>query len=333
MISESPAALTAKRLASLVRHRELELFSLTGTTGGEPLRVLVADDGATLSYVKALAFEDEPDVKRVGKSGAFAAPGLAGAGADVVVVGANCMLSGLYARNGFTLVPKWVRLFLPTTEETYPRLYNFGRQTRKYFKWMLKKVKEEGFECDIVSDPSWLRVFYDDMYTPYAKSRFGELAVVHSLSEVRRKFSSGFGVVVGKGGEPVAGAVISRRGRVISIPHFGVVESNLDAYRAGGNFALDYFVVEWAHSSGIERVDFGHSRAFLTDGVLRYKLNWHMDVVDDDDAIGVFAIATPGRTPSARRFLARNRFYELTPDGPRLTGGSVEEEEGGREPA
>jgi hypothetical protein len=144
---------------------------------------------------------------------------------------------------------------------------------------------------------------------------------------VKSVFSQGAGVVVKKEGKEMAGAVVSYNGRTMRIPHFGAPENGVDAFRDGSAFALDYFVAELAHSSGYDYVDFGHSRPFLSDGILRYKLNWHMEVRDDDDSVGVFAIATPGRTAAAEKFLAANRFFHLTPDGLRLYDEHPEEDD------
>jgi hypothetical protein len=171
MITDTPLMVTAKRAGSLLKHRTLDLHSLVGTLDDEPLNVLVADDGSTVAYIKALIFDEEPKVSMKGKISALAAAGLCESSADLVIVGANCLSAGAYARRGFLLAPKWVRLFLPTSQEIYPRLYDFGRQTRKYFKWMLKKVKDEGFQCETINDPKWFDDFYYQMYRPYEIGR------------------------------------------------------------------------------------------------------------------------------------------------------------------
>jgi hypothetical protein len=309
--SESTTALTAKRTASLIKHRMLDLYLLVGRVEGESLRVLVADDGTTLPYVKSLCFRCEPEVISAGRIAASAADGLHDSDADIVVVGANCLRAGSFSRQGFHLVPKWVRLFLPTTEEPYARLYEFGRQTRKYFKWMLKKARDEQFECEFVHDPAWVSWFYDEIYSPYAKLKFGDQAIIHSPSKLQRAFSQGWGAVVKKDGVPAAGAIISTSDRTLRIGHYGAAGDGYEANQNGAAFALDYHIVEWAHKNGYEYVDFGHSRPFLSDGVLRYKRNWHMEVRDDDDALSLMAVAAPGQTAAARKFLADNPFYEL----------------------
>jgi hypothetical protein len=318
MTSSATVATAAKRAGSLAKHRMLDIYLLSGQAGGEPLRVLIADDGSTLSYIKELAFDGESEVVSKGRIAATAAPRLCDSDVDIVVVGANYLIADSFARRGFHLVPKWVRLFLPTTEEPYARLYEFGRQTRKYFKWMLKKARDEQFECEFIYDPAWVDWFYSDIYQPYALHKFGEQAIIHNLGKVRGAFSQGWGAVVKRDGKAAAGAIVSTFGRTLRIGHYGAAGDGHEANRNGAAFALDYYIVEWAHANGYEYVDFGHSRAFLSDGVLRYKLNWHMEVRDDDDALAIMALAAPGGTAAAQRFLAANPFYELVDGKPRL---------------
>jgi glyoxylase-like metal-dependent hydrolase (beta-lactamase superfamily II) len=95
------------------------------------------------------------------------------------------------------------------------------------------------------------------------------------------------------------------------LPHTGVAEDGLESVKDGAAFALDYYLAKYAHSQGCSYVDFGHSRPFLSDGTLKYKLNWHMEVLPDDDSMGVFAVATPGHTPQALNFLKANPHFHL----------------------
>lgn len=304
-----------KQAASLARHSRLMLYSVEGERDGGPLHVLVADDGSTLDYISNLIFPEGSSISKKRSISALKGPELVESNADLVVVGANQLLMDRYARRGFYIVPKWMQLFLPVDEHPYTRLYNKGRQARKYFKWMIKKVESAGLYCEIVTDPEWLDEFYNKMYQPYALQRFGNFAVVHKYQKIRRAFQRGVGIVAKRDGEPVAGTIIYRAGDTMRIPHVGVGGGDLSIVREGAAFAMDYYAVRLAHLIGCKRVDFGHSHPFLSDGTLQYKLNWHMDVEEDDDGVAVFAIATPGRKESAMRFLEQNRFFHITPDG------------------
>jgi len=308
----------AKQVASLARHSRLALYSVDGKYDGEHFSVLVADDGSTLDYISDLIFPDGYVVSRKSSISALKGPSLADSKADLVVVGANRLLRKLYAKHGFLIIPKWIELFLPVDEAPYTRLYSKGRQTRKYFKWMIKKAEDAGFECEAVTDTEWLDTFYNDMYRPYALERFGNFAVVHKHKKIKRAFERGIGIAAKRNGEPVAGTIVYRKGNLMRIPHVGVLGGDLSIVREGAAFAMDYYAVQMAYITGCKKVDFGHSRPFLSDGTLQYKLNWHMDVEEDDDGVAFFAVIAPGNKDIAMKFLEQNRFFHITKEGVKL---------------
>jgi hypothetical protein len=299
-----------KRFGSLLRHFLLRTYTVETIFDGERINLLIADDGTTLCCFRELLPEGSK-IRAVGWINALNGPGLNRSDADVVIVGANQLLTGLYEKHGFRIVPKWVKLYLPVREEPYSRLYNKGRQARKYFKWMIKKSADAGFECEISTDRAVFDHFYHKMYRPYALQRFGERAVVYDYAIVDRSFKRGAVAIVKQNGKSIAGTVIYRRGDVLHLPHTGVVEDGMEAVRAGAAFALDYYLAHYAHSEGCSFVDFGHSRPFLLDGTLKYKLNWHMNVLPDDDSMGVFAIISPNNSPQAAKFLAAHPHFHL----------------------
>lgn len=311
----APMVHTCKRVGSLVRHSFLRLYSLKATIEGKELKVLLADDGSTFDYIHSILKRQGPVIAGfIGRVTALKGPELASEDADIVITGANHLLAEQYRQRGFRIVPKWVQLRLPVTEEPYQRLYDFGRQSRKYFKWMIKKTRDMGFECEICKNPEWISRFYNDMYIPYAQQRFGENAIVHRIKTIERTFLGGGIAVAKKDGMPVAATVFCQTGDILKMPHAGVTGGNEDVVQDGAAFALDFFLAEYAYKEGLRYVDFGHSRPFLSDGTLKYKLNWHMDVLPDDDGIGVFAIGEP-RTSVAENLLKLNPHFYLAPDG------------------
>lgn len=314
MSGVSPLVNRTRQTVSLIRHPLLKVYSVEGESNCGYLRLLIADDGVTLPYMLELLFPDGAKVSAKGHVNARKAQELARSQADVIIVGANLLLTEQYKSAGFYIVPRWVRLMLPVVDDPYARLYDFGRQTRKYFKWMLKKVKDAGFECETVTDSAWFDAFYNDMYKPYAEQRYGGSAVIHSYRKVKRAFERGAGIIAKKDGKPVAGTIVSRYDDVLHIPHVGVLGADPAPVREGALFAMDYYIVQYAHDTGCRVMDFGHSRPFLSDGPLKYKLNWHMDVLDDDDGVGFFAIK-PGHSDQSQRFFEANPFFFMTEQG------------------
>lgn len=70
------------------------------------------------------------------------------------------------------------------------------------------------------------------------------------------------------------------------------------------------------HSKGCGSCDFGQSKHIASDGVLRFKLNWGMHIMNVDDGTGVYALANPGtENEAADRFLCENKFFHITKRG------------------
>ncbi|MEN6372141.1 MAG: hypothetical protein ABFD64_09035 [Armatimonadota bacterium] len=312
--------LQAKRFASLVRHGTLELYRFEGQYLGSPIRIIVAEDGSTINYIKKLIFTDEPVTTHIGTISAFSGPGLIHSDADIVIAGANHMLLNAYSNQGFYIVPKWIQLFVPIWDHPdtmYSRL-DLDRTTRKYFRRLSRTIETMGYSFAVTVDQGWFDYFYYHMYLPYARRRHQDMAVIHSYNTVQQNFSRGMGVAIMKDGELLGGGIVICEGKTMSFRHMGMVDGSIEASRDGASSALDYFVVRFGHSRGCNQMNFGHTRAFTSDGVLRYKLTWQARVENDDDAISAFAIGTPGTTPQARSFLSENRFFHLTPEGVRL---------------
>lgn len=309
----------AKRLVSLIRHSILNLYILCGEFDGEQLSVLVADDGFTFDYVHDLVFERGADYKKIGKISAFSAPKLADYRADIVFIGANQLLVPEYVNKGFLIVPRWVRLYCPTTEHPDKRMESFSKSARRDIRRNLMEVVENGFSYETTNSPDWLDEFYQRMYKPYIYKKYGDKAIVHGYGEVKRAFTMGSGIVLKKQERPVGGAIVYTKDSVMSNPFVGILDGDEELARDGASRALYYYTMLLAHSSGCVGVDFGHCRPFLCDGSLQYKLKWRMHVLDDNDGIGVFAIATPGNSNVAQRFLTARRFFHLTDERVQLS--------------
>lgn len=301
-----------KKYRSLLRRFLLNVYTVEGMFDGHPLRMLIADDGTTLDFIPKLAFSDGATVSKTGVVSALKAPNLIDSDADLVVVGANSLFTSRYAKKGFRIVPKWLRLFMPVKEDPYAWLSSFGRTTRSYFNRKIHKIEESGFQCEIVTDIKWLHRFYREMYKPYTLQRFSEDAVIYKLSVLEKFFTRGFLVMAKKHGEPVAGVIAYQEGDVLHLPFGGIAGGDVELVKEGAMFAIHYFLAQQAHSWGCSFIDFGRSRSFLSDGTLMYKLNWHPEAIPADDIVTVFAIATPGDTPQAQKFLEANPHFYMS---------------------
>ena len=305
----------ARQAKSLVRRPYLPLYRLEGLYEGTPLRLLVADDGLTLAYVNGFVFSGEARPRREGLIPSVMAPRLAEADADIVVVGANRLLLPLYRDRAFYIAPKFVRLLMPVWDHPDVIIDSLGQPSRRDLRENVHKMRNRGFGFDITMDPSWFDRFYDEMYLPYASNRFGDQAIVYGRRRLKRAFERGCLLIVTQHGEPVAAALKIVVDSVLHNVCRGVLNGDVEIARRGAAIALYYYSILFALSRGCAFADFGNSRPFLTDGALSHKLKWGMKVFSDDSGVGVFAIASPGRTEQAVKFLSGNPFYHYTENG------------------
>jgi hypothetical protein len=305
----------AERLKSLIRRPLLPVYLLEGEFQGGRLRVVVADDGATLGYFRRLAFPVGSSLSRRGVVSAFRAADLASSDADLVVIGANHFLLGRYAGRGFSFAPKYVQLQLSVYDEPDVMIDKLRGSGREDLKRNVRRMLEKGFDWEVTKKDEWFDLFYYRMYKPFAENKHGELARVHDYRAIRKDFRRGAGISITRDGNPVAGAITYIEDSTMFNPSKGILHGDDSIARDGASVALYYYCIRLAHSSGCKTADFGFSSPFLSDGTLSYKLKWGMGVPDLDDSKGVYAIASPGRTEQAVKFLRANRFFCLTPRG------------------
>jgi hypothetical protein len=116
--------------------------------------------------------------------------------------------------------------------------------------------------------------FYRTMYVSYMRSRHGELAFIRSLPQVRRVFRRGGVLWVLREGQRIAGQLFSQREGVLYCVGLGTAGGDPALLRKGALAATYFFSLQYAQSQGLTRIDFGGSPPALSDGLLRYKRKW-----------------------------------------------------------
>lgn len=304
--------LQLRRFACLVRRMTLGVYLLEGDSGEIPLRVIVADDGSTLDDIRHVIFPSGAEVTRKGSISALGAPSLVQSDADLVVVGANYLLGDVYRKHGFYLLPKYIRQRLPVSDTPEQAVGKLSTHVQKDIRHKLRRMENMGVKCEFIQDPAWLDSFYREMYKPYTLSRFDEMAAVCSFEDVKRAFQRGGGLALKQDDLTFSASIVFPQGEVMRFPYSGTLGGYEDLAKKGGKTVLYYNALRLAHDWGCSAIDLGHTSPFLSDGVLQFKLKWGSQVLDDDDGDGYFALAAPGQTEAARRFLAENQFYHVT---------------------
>lgn len=228
---------------------------------------------------------------------------------DLVAVALHPGASARFKRDGWTVVPEYVRWRAQVTDLPPERP---GQSLRRN----LRRVRALEHELELVSHPtpSDLREFRVDMAEPLARRRFGAHAWVPSPALFRRLGRRCELLFVRVGGQRVAGQMIIRYRDEALAPLLGVRDGDPGLVRAGVQSALYAALLDHARRSGARTVDVGRTSPFLRDGVATYKRQWgfapHCDPMSPQIALRA-DLAHPGVVSA----LEREPLLTLTDDG------------------
>jgi len=170
--------------------------------------------------------------------------------------------------DGF-LVPEFVRQIL-----------NIDKPLNEVIKLRdreLKKVQKYNYE--VSNDPDALKFFYEVMYVPHIKEKYGDLAV-DSFHNVRKIFNNGELIFVTFDGRRVSAYLNEMVDSVYALRRNGILGDDFE--KEGAMVAAYYFSILRAKERNAKAVDFGGSKPFLLDGVLRHKNKWGTKIYASD---------------------------------------------------
>ena len=177
----------------------------------------------------------------------------------------------------------------------------------------IRKTKRNKLHFEVTNDLSQLRSFYYNMYLPYIYKVHGDRSVIPSYdyveSEFRRRSPSNVLLLLKKEEEYIAGTVLLCNNNRATCWFIGVKDGDLDYVRDGVPGALYYFSICYFANKGLTRFNFGGSRPFLKDGVLRYKRKWKQKISSRKEMGFLFKMLA--ETDGMKGFLSNNPFiYE-----------------------
>lgn len=138
----------------------------------------------------------------------------------------------------------------------------------------LRNIRQNCLECEVTRDPEKFEDFYQNMYVPHARKTFGEGALLSSKISVKNRFDTGDLLLVKKGNEYISGMLISYEAGSAKLRCLGVRDGKREHVSEGAIAAAYEFAIRHLEAKGYRKVCLGRSRAFLGDGVLRYKKKW-----------------------------------------------------------
>lgn len=217
---------------------------------------------------------------------------------------------------GAFIIPKWIDQINPNFEG----FSEFTRQKNRNVYNDIQSVKKHNYTYEFSRDEVLLKFFYEKMYCPYMHNRYPEEKIITPFASVQRDFQRG-GLLLLKEKDTrkyLAASIVYIRKGVLHVVKLGLLngDAGLLKKRVLAALYLSYF--EFMVERGLRSVHFGASRAFLNDGVLKYKSKWNTQLEFKETRSNIFIFKIHRPSERMNTFLIENPFISL--EGRELTG-------------
>lgn len=291
MTAVETGAIFIKRLIFLFLRirQDIVLYEGVPHESGQVLRLVhIGEANRGRAFIEGL-FGHVPQRKAIGRAFCWSWPRRlppAALPCDLLLVETNRLRAGHFRRAGFFMVPEWVEFGRQVVADLASRY----RGASKSLKSDLNKILSSRFSVAVTRDARDFEAFYDEMYLPHARQRFGEAVIIKGKRSLRKDFHAGFLLLLKDGDKAIAGALVREEGSVITETTLGVL-AGADAFlRMGVSGAIDYHLLDWAATHNKTFLKVGHTRPFPRDGVYRNKRKWLMAVSPDLDGVMDMAV-------------------------------------------
>jgi hypothetical protein len=254
-------------------HPEVSVYRSV-ESGQEPgLTVLVAGEGTTSRFLTEKLFPTEPTtIRSLGRRSLWNIPSLDRSRVNMTLIEADECYAPFLTRQGFFAVPEWV-LFTMDTSMPLEEILN---RARKYHANNLRLIRKHQYTYEAVQDVEKLRLFYNKMYLPYIEARFGQTTELASFEFMEAVLQRGELLLIKRGREYVSGMLIHSVPSTPLMCYLGVKNGDKAYVKEGAVSALYLYSISWAKERDYRRLDYGHCRPFLTDGLFWHKKKWGM---------------------------------------------------------
>jgi len=167
--------------------------------------------------------------------------------------------------------PDWIEQEIPLDGSWEDVVARFRKNTRTTD---LRKVRKYNFAHDVVTDEKSIEYFYDNLYLPYLSQRFGDTFDVIDRDWLISVGGAGGLLRILDGDRVIAGVVIHYGEDYLDWIWTGALTGEDTEQENGAFSTLYYHSMKYAHDKGFPTIKLNNSRAFLNDGLYRYKRKW-----------------------------------------------------------
>lgn len=288
-----------------------DVWIITGneTSSGRELGVIYAGLEINKNYIRMLAFGDSFREQHLGRKWLWAVHKVhdkQGHDCSLLVVETPHCSARVSARLNYLYIPGWVTGEIDVGKERS----SIFRSRNKSLQSDIRRIQKNNLHFELTTSLLQLHDFYHNMYIPYTTRSHGDRSKIMTYGYIKAEFKKrGLFtdlMLIKEGEECIAGILLRCVKDKAKLSTLGVKDGNQDYVDHGAIGAVFYFAIQYLLDKGFTKIDLGGSRAFLKDGVLRYKRKWHQTVSSQKGH--AFLVRVLSQTPGLRGFLLNNPF-------------------------
>jgi hypothetical protein len=300
----------AKRAVRLLRtvrwlpHLRRHAWLLEGAeaSSGKPLSVLCAAGDQTRGYLAKLLFREgvrESDLGSLWLWDLASSRRARKRGCSLVAIQVEPFLREFLEEDDWFFIPLWVvgTVELPITAQTLKR---------KTIRSDLQAIQNAGLRSRVTKDPGCFDDFYHQMYVPHVTKAHASSVYITPYEEMRARLADSELVLVHDEERDVAGMLVLYEDARPRLWSAGVRDGDRRYLKQGALAAVYHFSLRHLAARNFGSASMGLSRAFLEDGVLRYKRKWGQRL--EGTAAAKIALKVVADTPASRACLQSNPF-------------------------
>ncbi len=218
--------------------------------------------------------------------------------ADLMLIDLHCMMLRLLKTGNAFRVPIFVRQRLNVNRPVEEIIRSFRKNTKST---ELRKIRKFGYTFDVFNDDKTLRFFYENMHIPYIRNKYTDDAVIDHFDSFKKIYNEGELLLIKNSEQYVSGVLCEKKNDLYFWQRVGLLNGDLELLKKGALAATYYFAILRAREKNAAYIDFGRSRPFLSDGVLRYKNKWGA-IIHTDESNNRYICIKPNFQSSAFSF-------------------------------
>jgi GNAT acetyltransferase-like protein len=286
----------------MVRNRSMPVSRLEGPTRTGRAAVLLAGSSHTAELLTRRLFAGEVQTSHLATVPVWRVDSYLRKRAregELIMICVGKLSAGLFFRPDCLRVPDAIDVGLKVPEE----IETLWRSNHS-LKEDIRLVNRGGMQMSLSQTEADFDLFYRTMYLPFIAGRHGDMARPRDENWLRAAFLRGGIIWVVRGEEKLAGVVMEIADGALHLWTLATRDGDPGLMKKGALAALYLYAIRHARDEGCSYVDFGSCRAFLADGILRYKRKWGMEVRPRPDNQNLVLIRWPEWNDAVSGFLA-----------------------------